>query len=411
VSGGGGSTVVRDSRGRRLRELDRHGEVVATLEWAAGGLAVAEVRLPEGGWLTIVPGAAHDHRWGASDLLQLGGAPLTHCAAVDWAAVDAIPTLAEPARLPPGGGTAILNLLATLATDQHRGPLEYRGPYPTEQLFLALLESFRWASAAGRPTSEDPDPSVDPLALFVAGGLSWWPAPHTRAFAPGGLYVQSRERIEKLTWRGRSYYRPDWQGVARHSAHRVHETDGRVIAGLWALGGLLEEHLVLAPDGTALSAGLLDPVDGPVRRLSPTVAAGLTAVVVAHSAPALAESLRAITPALDLEWAPLTGDVAVLAGDQVRLSTRFGRELAARTRAAPSRTEQVRLGFVALAELAHALGDGLRARAQAQLAAASPAAQAAALDPARAPAGAAAGAREIGLAVEALLDETAQLLA
>jgi hypothetical protein len=412
VSGGGGGTVIRDPQGRRLRELDRYGVVVATLEWAAGGrLAAAGVRLPDGAWLVIQPGAAQDSRWGPSDLLCLDGRPLTHCMAIDWAAVDAIPALAEPARLPPGGGTAVLNLLATLAADQRRGPLEYRGPYPTEQLFLALLESFRWTATAEPPAPGDAEPLPDPLALFVGGGLSWWPAPHARAFGPDGVYVQSRERIEKLTWRGRSYYRLDWQGVERHSAHRVHETDGRVIAGLWALGGPLEEHLVLAPSGTVLTAGLPAPADEPVRRVTRAVAAGLAAIVVARSAPPLAESLRAIAAGLELEWAPLTGDLAILAGDRIRLSTRLGRELAARTRAAPSRAEQLRLGLVALSELAHALGDGLRARAQARLAEASPATQAEALDTARAPAGAAAAAREIGLAVEALLEETAQLLA
>ena len=74
-----------------------------------------------------------------------------------------------------------------------------------------------------------------------------------------------------------------------------------------------------------------------------------------------------------------------------------------------SRTEQVRLGFAALTELAHALGDGLRRRAQARLVAAPPAGQAAALAASTGPAAAAAA--EIGRAVEALLDEAAQLRA
>jgi hypothetical protein len=412
VSAAGGGEVVRDPRGRRVRELDRHGEVVATLAWAPSGrLAAAAVRLPDGRWLEIEPGAAHDPRWGPSDLLRLGAEPLTHCAAIDWSAVGAIPPLAEPARLPPGGGTAVLNLVAGLAADQRRGALTYGGPYPTEQLFLALLECFRWAREDANAIPDEPGAPTDPLAAFVAGELSWWPAPHTRAFSPEGVYVQSRERIEKLVWRGRSYYRPDWQGVERQTAHRVYEARGRVTGGLWALGEPLEEHVVLGPGGAVLAAELPAPGDEPERAVPPAVAAGLAAVIVARSAPPLAESLRAIAAGLAVEWAPLTGDLAVLAPDRIRLSARLAHALAVRARGAPTRAEQVRLGFVALAELAHALGDGLRARAQARLAAASPAAQAAALGLARAPADAAAGAREIGAAVQALLEEAAQLLA
>jgi hypothetical protein len=132
--------VERDRRGRRLSEHDRHGTTLATLAWSDDDrLTEATLRIPDGSWLRVVPRAGHDPRWGVSDVVHHGDAALTHFAAVDWAAIDAIPPLAEPARLPPGGGTTILNLIAALAADQDRGPLPYRGPYPTEQLFLALL--------------------------------------------------------------------------------------------------------------------------------------------------------------------------------------------------------------------------------------------------------------------------------
>jgi len=35
------------------------------------------------------------------------GARLTLFEAIDWARIDRIPVLGEPARLPPGGGTAV----------------------------------------------------------------------------------------------------------------------------------------------------------------------------------------------------------------------------------------------------------------------------------------------------------------
>jgi hypothetical protein len=426
VGEGRGPEVIRDARGRRMLERDRHGTPVATLAWTAGdALGGASVRLPDGSWLDVAPRGAHDPRWGVSDLLCRGSERLTHCAAIDWARVAAIPPLAEPARLPAGAGTAVLNLLAALAADQGRGPLPYRGPYPTEQLFLSLLECFRWtdgtrpddgpscppgASSAGGAT-EDVQGPREPLAAFMTGALRWWPAPHVRAFAPGGVYVQSRERIEKVVWGGRVYYRPDWQGVQRHAAHRVHDAADRVHASLWSLDAVLEEHLVLAADGTVLAAALPVLDDAPPHPVPAEVAAGLAAVVVAASAPPLAEWLRRVAAGVRFEWAPMSGDLAVLEGDRAILSGRLRRALATRVAATATRAEQVRLGFAALAELAHALGDRLRARAQAALAAAPPAGQAEALGRGRVPAEAAAGAREIGLAVERLLEDAAQLLA
>jgi hypothetical protein len=396
-----GAGVERDAHGRRTRERDRFGGDVATLAWTTGGrLAGAAVRLPDGGWLSIAPRAAHDARWGASDALLAGEVALTHFAAVDWAAVDAIPVLAEPAQLPAGAGTAVLNLLAALAADQGRGPLAYRGPYPTEQLFLALLESFRWQAEG----------DVDPLAAFMAGGLAWAPAPHARAFAPAGVYVQSRARIEKVVWRGRAYYRRDWQGVERHGAHRVRDAEGRVVCSLVALDTALEDHVVLAADGSVLETR--EPTAGTEapRPVPPALASGLVAVIVAGSAPPLAEALHAVAGELTFEWAPLAGELAAVGAGAARVSPRLLRALAARLAAAPSRAEHVRLGFAALAELAQALGDDLRRRAQARLAGAPAAAQAAALD-ARRGTDAAAAARRIGEAVERLLGEAAQLLA
>jgi hypothetical protein len=407
VSGPCRAPIERDARGRRVRERDRHGAAVATLDWAADGrLAGAAVRIPDGAWLHVAPRAAEDPRWGASDVLHLDGKPLTHFAAVDWAAIDAIPPLAEPARLPPGGGTAVLNLIAALAADQGRGPLAYRGPYPTEQLFLALLESFAFETAS--------DPSMageHPLETFVGGRLRWRPHPHARHFDPAGVYVQARERVEKLAWRGRAYYRRDWQGIERHGTHRVRELDGRVVGSLWALDTALEDHVVLTPEGDVLE--IREPAaGGDARRPLPSATAGgLVAIVVAGSAAPLAEAIRAIAGELVFEWAPLAGDLAALDPHRARVSTRLLRALAARLAAAGSRAEQVRLGFAALAEAAHALGDGLRARGQARLAAAGADAQTAALAGERSAAAAAATAREIGEGVECLLDEAAQLLA
>jgi hypothetical protein len=138
---------------------------------------------------------------------------------------------------------------------------------------------------------------------------------------------------------------------------------------------------------------------------------GVIAVVVAASAPPLGESIRAVAAGLILEWAPLTGEIAVLTDGHAEISTRLRRALAARLAGAIGRVDRVRLGFAAVAELGLALGDALRARAQAHLAAAPPAVQAAAFEEPRTSTGAAAGARKIGAAVEALLEDAGQLRA
>ena len=76
---------------------------------------------------------------------------LTLFQALDYARPDFIPPLFEPRRLPPGGGTTLLNLIAGLMKDQGVARVRYRGPYPTEQLFTALLECFRYEAGEGLP--------------------------------------------------------------------------------------------------------------------------------------------------------------------------------------------------------------------------------------------------------------------
>src|SRR5213593_720406 len=207
----------RDAAGRPAGEQDRHGSALSALEWSPDGrLSRASVRLPDGGWVSIEPGAGAAGPWGASDLVTRDGRPLTRLAALDWARVDRIPPLAEPARLPAGAGTAIFNLLARLAAEHGVDRLRYDGPYPTEALFVALLESFRYAPASG-----------DPLAAFMAGDLAWRPAPYTAAVEAHGAWVQWRDgRVEKIVADGRAYYRPDWQDLSRRGTRVVRDEAG-----------------------------------------------------------------------------------------------------------------------------------------------------------------------------------------
>src|SRR5262249_38626842 len=104
--------VRRDAAGRPTGEHDRHGAPLTVIEWRSDGcLRRARVRLPDGSWVEIEPGTGAPGPWGGSDLITRDGHPLTRLTALDWARVDRIPAVDEPARLPAGAGTAILNLL------------------------------------------------------------------------------------------------------------------------------------------------------------------------------------------------------------------------------------------------------------------------------------------------------------
>jgi hypothetical protein len=348
---------------RRVFELDRRGAPLAVLRWASGALSAAWVRIPDGGWLALEPRAAEQPPWGPVDRVAVAervgevGMPITVFEALDWARIDKIPTLAEPGKLPPGGGAAILNLIAALALDQRSPPLAYRGPYPSEQLFLALLESFRYDTAA-----------VDPLAAFTSGQLGWMPSPHEGVFEPGGIYVQLRGRVEKVVWRGRAYHRPDWQGVVRHATRRVWEAGGEVRCSVWALGGALEDHLRLTPAGEVTA--VMEPAGSSAggRRLDPAVAAGIGAIVAAQSAAPLAPLLRERAARLAFAWGAVDGDLVEVGPTGARVSILLRARLAAALAPLDAPAARAAGALAALTEIALAMGDALRAAAQGQLA-------------------------------------------
>jgi hypothetical protein len=357
---------------RRVLAFDRHGTLLTALRWSRqGALASAWSRLPDGSWIVVKPDAASPdrvdrlrHAPGAGE----SGVAMTTCEALDWARLDRIPTVAEPARLPPGAGTAVLGLIATLAADQGLQNIAYGGPYPGEQLFLSLLEAFRYRPAV-----------ADPLAAFSAGALMWTPAPPERRFEPEGVYVEVRGRVEKVVWRGRTYLRSDAQGVRRRTAYQIRETDASVRCSAWFLDSLLADHLALDHDGTLLRVLPAASDDPAVVALAPAAKTGLIAVVIAESAAPLAPWLRAVAGALALEWGSTGHDLIRLGPDRARISWSVRDALAARVAAATTPGARLMAGLAALREMALLLGDALRGRAQAALGAASPEVQRAAL--------------------------------
>src|SRR5213083_2165836 len=335
----------RDAAGRLAGEQDAHGTALSALEWRSDGrLQHARVRLPDGSWIAIEPGAGAPGPWGASDLVTRDGQALSRLAALDWTRVDRIPPLAEPARLPAGAGTAIFNL-------------------------LALLESFRYVPA------QAPDPS----GAFAVGALAWTPAPHEVAVEAGGVWVQQRERIEKIVLGGRTYYRPDWQGVRRRAPRVVRDVGDTVRASLSVLGRVLEDHVVLAADGRVLETPPAAPDSPNVTPLAPEVIAGVIATVVATSAPALAPWIAVAARDVAFERGPVEADLVEARDTRVRLSHRLTRALSDAVRDRP-RADALAIGLVALREIADLVGDHLRARAQTLLAAQPPSVQANALE-------------------------------
>jgi hypothetical protein len=378
----------------RLLELDRRGTVVAVCEREAGG-ALRGLWLPaEGaGALGVRPGGATHPLWGASDRLVRaaeGGADrlLTCAAVVDWAAIDAIPPVAEPARLPPGAGSGVLNALAGLAQDQARGPLRYRGPYPTEQLFWALCEAFRPAAA--------PDPLGQFLAdaeeTFATGQsreapLDWVPAPHERLALPGGGSVQLRDGVEKVAWAGRTYHRTDWPGFRRreHRVVRAIEDDGGAVryeVALEALGRVLERHLVLDARGDPVERPGPQPEDGPARPVASAWRETLGRLAPLEATPLLAVAIDAVWPAFHVAWGPVPGDLVEARDTSVRLSWKLVAAYRALHAAAPPAARRA-LAQALVREVLGLTGPAVRAAAGAWLEGLSPGRRAAALDAGR----------------------------
>jgi hypothetical protein len=360
----------------RILEVDGGGRAVTAIERGPGGaLRAAWLARGDGGEVGVVPGGARHPLWGPSDRLVTAGpagaaATLTLAGAVDWAAVDLIPPVAEPARLPPGSGGAILNLLAALALDQGRGALRYRGPYPTEQLFWSLADSFR----VDRASEALARFLGDAEGTFLRGEpreapVDWTPAPHERRLHGGGVAVALRDGVEKVAWGGRTYVRPEWQGLRRRE-HRivreVEEPDGRrYVASLEALGRAIEDHLVVDARGALLERRPVPPDDAPDRPVAPAWAAALGALVPLEATPLLAGAIEAVWPTVRLVWGGVPGDLVEAPGETVRLSPKllgaYGRARA--EGGTPARALAQRL----VREVLGLVGPAVRARATAWL--------------------------------------------
>jgi hypothetical protein len=99
------------------------------------------------------------------------------------------------------------------------------------------------------------------------------------------------------------------------------------------------------------------------------VLVGLAAVVAARSIPTLGPLIMEDAARLSLEWAPLAQDLVSLDNNCLRLSNRLLPVMHGHLASATTHDERAGVAVAILAELAHLVGDVLRRRAQAQLAA------------------------------------------
>ncbi len=133
----GSRILAQDGLPRTLH--DRDGTCWFTLEWSDRRLRSATLRLPDGSEIHIRPEARQHPVLGLCDSVIVNGRQRTFFTTVDWAEPGFIPAMDAPGTLPPGAGSAIMNLLAHLA----KKALRYKGPYPTAALFDTLGFAFQ----------------------------------------------------------------------------------------------------------------------------------------------------------------------------------------------------------------------------------------------------------------------------
>ncbi|MBI3992309.1 MAG: hypothetical protein HY342_03475 [Candidatus Lambdaproteobacteria bacterium] len=354
--GGGWVLAEPVSRGGLLRwaELDRSGQLTALLHWstsAAGEprLARAMVRAPDLRWAAVLPMQGNSTLWSPADAIAsvrpqtdppgpAAEAAQATMPAQDYARLTHIPPVDRPAALPRGVGTAVLNLLAQLMSNQQRDPVRYRGPYPTPALFEALCASFApegpLAVARARFTR-------DAAAQAFAGEmreqpLPWSPRPYVASVYPDdNLYVQWRGASEMgCVWLGESAFARCAPRLPMPAGGRLWREDTprgpREAVGLVALGRPFRRYMEADPAaGTFARAGDWDegtagtlPGGGGPQPLEDALRLAAVHWAVVRCTPALAPAVAGLAASLPMTWAPVPraltrvdeGGIAVHAG-------------------------------------------------------------------------------------------------
>lgn len=378
--------TLAGGRRQRCAAFDRNGRPLLFLYWdAEGKFTHGKVRGLDGRFLGIVRGTGTHLGWGDSDSVWLLDGEegfviertLTLFRSVPYEDLDFLPPLDNPIALPAGGGSSVLNVLALLALDQRKSLLRYRGPYPSDRLFVALRESFRYSGEPGvmrERFTQGAEEAAIQLEMKEAE-VDWEPRPHDRFFPAAHTCVQLRDGVEKVYDRGTMYYRPDLAAdAATVWLRRTEQGRTLYIAGLMILGQALEAHLVLDEAGNIIERP-------PVRRdwdirggmqLSEDWKATLVRLIASESSPLLHSALWPQMAALTFLWIPLRGKLWLIDGDEIWLHAGIAfvfREALSRTKSAG---ERLLLAARFASELARLIGPLVRMRAQEHLSGLSP---------------------------------------
>ena len=381
--------IAPSSAPRRLGTFDRHGRLLSLFFYAADGLVRQfKVRNMDGHFLGVVRGAASHLGWGRSDVIGAlageGGFEmeriLTFFRSVSYEDMDTLPPLDAPMSLPSGGGATILNVLARLGQDQEKQALRYYGPYPSDQLFFTLRESFICGGEVGA-NRERFTQGAEEAALhmtMVEAAVDWRPAPHERFYPGAHTCVQLRNGVEKVYDHGHTYYRADLVAEAhRLRVLQTEEGQRRYIASLTILGQGFEDHLVLDEHGEILER-LPQPVQ-PILRgdpiLSPDWKAALVRLIAAESTKLLHAALWPAMDELTILWGRVPKELWALSGNELVLHAGMIAVHQDMQSRANSAAEKILIASRFLSELARLVGPVIRSRAQAQLASLSPADQ------------------------------------
>jgi hypothetical protein len=275
--------------------VDRTGHAWADLEWARDRLVHLDVF-----GVTVRGMVIDDPLLGACHpvVTTTGSTAMT---TLDWARPTEIPAIANPALLPLGAGSAILDVVARLAERAGIATLRYAGPYPTNSLWRTLLRSFRTSATEEQFTANALDRMLkrarDPIAI------DFTPAPHERVEIKRG-HVELRDGLERAVIDGVSY-EPDGS-PARLVDHR---------AEVW-FGDTLYAHVATFAEDGSLVEGPHVITTCTSEIIGATFPAALVAAIaelVAEAVPApLADDARRWLGSRDMRWADLGARAAAV---------------------------------------------------------------------------------------------------
>lgn len=278
---------------------------------------------------------------GDAHVIEKDGTAMTAMTAIDWDRPTRIPAIAEPGRLPPHAGGALLNELATRARAAGVRTLRYAGPYPTPGLYRALRRSFR--------TSADEATFTDDL-LARAARLSrdevpvdFEPAPHTRVPNAHG-HAELRDGLERVVIDGIAY-EPDGSPARLDGLHaEVWFGDAP-----WARVASFEKTGALTSGPHAIPPPATDVVGKP---FPPALLGALTGLVRDLIPLALPVTLPAVT------WADLGARAARRAGTGYEVHAALWERLAPHGMARLALSLAEALAPIVTIDLVHQLQEG-----------------------------------------------------